>query len=55
MPERPPFYPAQARELAEAFNAHAVDYMFIERRLACLEFATLASAEKQAKLDCLTG
>lgn len=36
MPERPAFYPAQARELAEAFNAHSVDYMFIGKSGAIL-------------------
>jgi hypothetical protein len=36
MPERPPFYPAQALELAEAFNAHGVDYMFIGKSGAIL-------------------
>lgn len=36
MPERPSFYPAQARELAEAFNAHGVDYMLIGKSGAIL-------------------
>ena len=36
MPERPAFYPAQARELAEVFNTYGVDYMFIGKSGAIL-------------------
>ncbi|MBI3653619.1 MAG: hypothetical protein HY231_21520 [Acidobacteria bacterium] len=36
MTKRPNFYPAQAQELAQAFNAEGVDYMFIGKSGAIL-------------------